>query len=588
MPEKNLLTHSLTHQRWVVEPCDERLAEALSQRFSLPDIVARVMASRGIALDEAPDFLEPTLRRLLPDPFHLRDMDKAARRVADAIKTGEKVAVFGDYDVDGATSAALLIRYMKALDRPLTLYVPDHMKEGYGPQADAMAALAEKGIKLLITVDCGITAHEPLRMAQEKGMDVIVLDHHVAEPQLPVAVAVVNPNRLDETSPHRHMAAVGVTFLFLVALARVLRSGGFFGDRKEPDLMAMLDLVALGTVADVVPLKGINRAFVRQGLKVMSATQNNGLAALLKSGRAEGPADTYTAGFVLGPRVNAGGRVGKSDLGARLLSTEDEAEAESIAATLETYNDERRQIEQEALAQALLLVPEGQNVCLCVKGPWHPGVIGLVASRLKDRFGLPTLVCAFDGTVGKGSCRSIKGIDIGAVIIAAKQEGLLINGGGHSMAAGFTVSAQAYDAFTAFVRARIAKQLDLAPIEPTLRIDGILRVGGANVGLVEKIQVLAPFGASHPEPRFAIMDAKLIRADIVGEKHVRVILSDDTGGSLKGIAFRAMDGALGPALLSMKKGARLHAAGTLRLNSWAMREDAQLIIDDVASADKPL
>lgn len=584
MSERVLVPSSLTGQKWVMEEGDARLAETLAQRFSLPDIVAKVMANRAIGLDDAADFLEPTLRRLLPDPFHLKDMDKAATRMVAALKGHEKICVFGDYDVDGATSAALLVRFGRALGRTIDVYVPDRMAEGYGPNTPALLSLAQKGVKLVITVDCGITAHAPLLAAQNAGMDVIVLDHHVAEPQLPPACAVVNPNRMDETSPHRHMAAVGVVFLFLVAVTKTLRAEGYFEGRQEPDLLAMLDIVALGTVADVVALKGVNRAFVRQGLKVLGQTNNIGLAALLQAGRAEGPCDTYTAGFILGPRVNAGGRVGKSDLGAKLLSTENQEEANGIAMLLDKLNDERRVIEQETLADALKMVPHMADVCVNVAGPWHPGVIGLVASRLKDRFGLPTLVAAFDGDVGKGSCRSVKGIDIGAVIIAAKQEGLLVNGGGHAMAAGFTVARASYDAFVAFVRGRIAKVLEQTPIEPTLRLDGMLRVGGATQELVEKLHMLSPFGAGNPEPRFAVMDAKLIRADVVGEKHIRLILGDDMGGSLKAIAFRALDGLLGPSLLSLKKGARLNVAGHLRLNSWAMRTDVQMIVDDVAAS----
>jgi single-stranded-DNA-specific exonuclease len=578
--------HSVTGRRWVFSRADERIALTLAQRFSLPDIAARIMASRGITLDEAGDFLAPTLRNLLPDPFHLKDMDKAAQRVAAALAAGEKMAVFGDYDVDGATSAALLKRFMDALELPLQIYVPDRMKEGYGPNAPAMQKLAADGIKLLITVDCGTTAFEPLQAAKDAGMDVIVLDHHAAEPRLPAAFAVVNPKRVDQESAHTHLAAVGVTFLFLVALNKVLRGNGFFTGKQEPDLKKFLDLVALGTVCDVVPLRGVNRAFVHQGLKVMGGTENIGMRALLSVSRSSSPCDTYTAGFLLGPRVNAGGRVGQSSLGATLLSTRDEGEATRIAAMLEQMNEERRAIEQQVLEEALQMVPpENAAVVMVASDGWHPGVIGLAASRLKERYGLPTLVTAFgEGSIGKGSCRSVSGINIGDAIIAARQEGLLINGGGHDMAAGFSVMRERYEDFRHFMEQRMARLLAEKPLEPLLQLDGMLAVGGVALALVEKIQALGPFGAGNPEPRFAVMDARLIRADTMGKEqnHLRLILGGDTGGGVQAVVWRAMENDLGPALTSLKKGSRLHVAGHLRINSYAMREDVQLVVEDVA------
>lgn len=565
-----------------MQQADDRLALAFSQRCGVPDVVGRVMALRGVTLETAQDFLEPTLRALLPDPFHLRDMDKAVARLMAAIKAGEKICVFGDYDVDGATSSALLIRFCRAIGVQLAYYIPDRMTEGYGPNVVAMQKLAADGMKLLITVDCGVTAHEPLRAARDAGMDVIVLDHHAGEPQLPPAIAVVNPNRIDETSPHRHLAAVGVTFLFLVALNAKLREAGFYKDKKEPDLKNDVDLVALGTVCDVVPLVGVNRAFVRQGLRVMQDSANIGIRTLLNAARAKSVADTYTAGFVLGPRVNAGGRVGKSDLGTRLLSSVDEDEAMQISAQLDALNDERRQIEADTLESALAMLPTAKSHAAFVEGDgWHPGVIGLVASRLKDRFNLPAFATAFDGDVGKGSCRSVRGIDIGALVIAAKQEGLLINGGGHAMAAGYTVARGSYAAFKEFIAARLDKYLADTPLEPTLLLDGMLSLAGVSVELAERLQMLAPFGAGNPEPRFAVMDVKLLRADVVGEKHLRLILGSENSGTLAAIAFRAMENGLGETLLGLKKGSRIHVAGYLRLNSWAMRTDVQLVVEDV-------
>ncbi len=578
-----VVNRSLSGRKWIVYPSDDRLALTLQQRHAVPDVVARVMTMRGIGLDDAADFLDPTLRALLPDPFHLKDMDVAVTRMIAAIKQNEKICVFGDYDVDGATSSALLIRFFRAIGTSISTYIPDRLKEGYGPNSAAMQQLAAQGMKVVVTVDCGTTAHEPLKVAREVGLDVIVLDHHAGEPQLPPAVAVVNPNRIDETSTHRHLAAVGVTFLFLVALNARLREQGFYTDKKAPDLMSDLELVALGTVCDVVPLTGINRAFARQGLRVMSNSANIGMNALLNVARHKGSADTYTAGFVLGPRVNAGGRVGKSDLGTRLLSTLDEQEAQDIAVQLEKLNEERRAIEAGTLAAALAMLPETQTHAAFVEGDgWHPGVIGLVASRVKDRFNVPAFATTFDGAVGKGSCRSVKGIDIGALVIAARQEGLLVNGGGHGMAAGYTVAKSAYPAFKEFIETRLAKVLAETPLEPTLMLDGLLAVGGVSVELAEKLQRLAPFGAGNPEPRFALMDVKLLRADIVGEKHLRLILNSEMGGSLNAIAFRAMDGAMGSALVNLKKGSRIHVAGTIRLNTYAMRTDVQMSVEDAA------
>jgi len=432
-----MVATSLTQRRWVYPAADERLAQALAQRFALPEMVARIMAVRGISLDAAADFLQPTLRNLLPDPMQFKDMAVGVARMVQALRNKEKIAVFGDYDVDGATSSALILQFCRGLTANITSYIPDRIAEGYGPNSPAIQKLAAQGITVLITVDCGTTAFEPLEVARGAGMAVIVLDHHVAEPRLPAVTAMVNPNRLDETTPHRHLAAVGVTFLFLVALNTALRQHGFYQHQPEPDLKAMLDIVALGTVADVVSLTGINRAFVRQGLKVLATTRNIGLQALLKSSRATPPFDAYTAGFLLGPRINAGGRVGKADLGTRLLTTANPQEASQLAATLEQLNEERRAIEALAVEEALQQVfPENAAAVLVDSENWHVGVIGLVASRLKDRFNRPALVTAFTDGIGKGSCRSVKGVDIGSLIIAARQEGLLLNGGGHAMAAG--------------------------------------------------------------------------------------------------------------------------------------------------------
>ncbi len=587
-PSTTVLQGSVTGRRWVIEPYDERLALALAQRHAVPDVVAQAMAARGVGLEDAADYLDPTLRALMPDPLHLKDMEKAAARFATALAADEKICVFGDYDVDGATSSALLLRFARACGREIIPYIPDRLKEGYGPNETAMQKLAAQGFKLCITVDCGITAHAPLRAAQEAGMDVVVLDHHTGEPELPPAYAVVNPNRFDEASPHRHLAAVGVVFLFLAAALKILKNWGFFSNRPPPDLRGELDLVALGTLCDMVALKGVNRAFARQGLRVMATTGNTGLRALLQVSRGKGAVDASLAGFALGPRVNAGGRVGKSGLGARLLSCDDESEAKKLAEALDRLNEERRRIEQDIVDEALRHVPRESAAAVMVEGKgWHPGVIGLVASRLAARYNRPGFATAFDenGT-GKGSCRSVKGVDIGAVIIAARQEGLLVNGGGHPMAAGYTVAYDRYPGFRNFVETRLAAWLAEAPAEPVLALDGILAVPGATLALAEKLSMLEPFGSGNAEPRFAVMDAELVKAGTMGAdgKHLRLLLGDGRGAYLKAVCWRAMENPVGPALTGLPRGARVHVAGRLQVNGWNGRTEAQFVVDDAGLA----
>jgi single-stranded-DNA-specific exonuclease len=558
---------------------------ALAQRLELPEIVGRVMAGRGVTLDTADRYLNPTLRALLPDPSHLRDMDKAAARLARAVETGERIAVFGDYDVDGATSGALLHRFLAAAGAPPRLYIPDRMAEGYGPNAPALRRLAAEGVKVVVTVDCGITAFEPLDAARDAGLDVIVVDHHVAEPRLPAAHAVVNPNRLDETSPLKQLAAVGVAFLLAIATNRVLREKGWFGAaRPAPDLMAWLDVVALGTVCDVVPLTGLNRAFVTQGLKIMARRQSVGLAALADVARLDEAPAAYHAGFVLGPRVNAGGRVGEADLGVRLLTTEDPAEAATLAKRLDALNRERQALEAKALEGALAqAMDETGPLILASAEHWHPGVIGIVASRLVERCNRPAAVVALAGAEGKGSARSVPGVDMGAAIIAARQAGHLINGGGHPMAAGFTVSAGKLADLRAFLAERIGAEIARHKVAPSLALDGALGLGAATPELAERLERLAPFGVGNAEPCFAVADVRVVQSSVVGEGHVRAILADKSGARLKAIAFRAADQPLGKALLD-KAGASLHVAGRLRPDNWQGRSEAQLVIADAAWA----
>lgn len=581
------VAQSASGKRWEARPDDTRLTAALAQRYSLPEPVARAMAARGIDLDAAEAFLDPKLSRDLPDPSHLRDMDQAVRHIADAIKGGRTVAVFGDYDVDGATSSALLLRYVRAAGGRILSYIPDRISEGYGPNVPALVKLKQDGASVVITVDCGITAFDVLSEAADHGVATIVVDHHVAEPRLPKALAVVNPNRLDDDSPHGNMAAVGVTFLLLVALNRTLRQEGWFETRPAPDLMALLDLVALGTVCDVVPLTGVNRALVAQGLKVMARRGNPGLSALSDVARVTEAPGTYHAGFLLGPRVNAGGRVGESALGAELLSTDDAQRAQVIAQRLDAYNEERREIERICLEEAIAQVEasgdaDAPMIVASGKG-WHPGVIGIVASRLKDRFNRPTCVVALDEDgIGKGSGRSVPGIDLGSAVIAARQSELLINGGGHKMAAGFTVAADRLAELTRFLCDRVAAEAGTGGLIPVLRLDGTVSVGGASLDLIRALERLQPFGQGNAEPRFAIPEARVVQARIVGEDHVQIQVADAMGGRLKGIAFRCADTPMGQALLRAQGDRPIHLAGRLRLDTWQGVEKVQLMVDDAA------
>jgi single-stranded-DNA-specific exonuclease len=575
-------------RRWESRCSDQRLAWALSQRLTLPDVVGRVLAGRGLGLDGIEDFLQPTLRKLLPDPYRFKDMDRAVARLRAAIEGGESIAVFGDYDVDGATSSALLKRFLAAAGVPLRVYIPDRLTEGYGPNAPALLRLKSEGISLAITVDCGTTAHDALSVAKEAGLSVIVLDHHTAEPRLPPVHAMVNPNRLDEDGAFGQLAAVGVTFVFLVGLNRALREAGWYRQigREEPDLRRWLDLVALGTVCDVVPLTGLNRAFVAQGLKVMAGRRNAGLAALSDVARLDQAPGTYHAGFLLGPRVNAGGRVGRSDLGARLLACDDAGEAAELAAELDGYNNERREIERFVLDQALAQVEAGEAVSdglvLAAGEGWHPGVIGIVASRLKERTNLPALVVALEEDIGKASGRSVPGVDLGAAVIAARQSGLLINGGGHPMAAGLTVAKDRLPALRAFLDERLARRMAEIDYRPALGIDAVLQPGAARADLVQRLDEIGPYGVGNPEPRFVLPEAQILGPQVVGENHVRCTLLGTDGARLKAIAFRALDSALGETLMR-RQGLPLHLAGKLRLDTWAGGDAVQFIIEDAAA-----
>ncbi len=580
---------SMTARRWTLRGgCGvevDRLALAIAQRFGVPEIVGRVMAQRGIDLDAVERFLEPTLRTELPDPSRFRDMDAAAERLAEAVVSGQTIGLFADYDVDGATSAASMARYFRAVGAPVVMHIPDRIDEGYGPNLPALQGLVAQGAGVVVCLDCGILAIETLGQARAAGIDVIVVDHHIAEPELPAAVAVVNPNRLDEEPGFGHLAACGVTFVTLVAVNRALRAKGWFAGKAEPDLRAILDLTALGTVCDVVPLTGLNRAFIAQGLKVMAARSTPGLAALADVAGLDRKPDPYHLGFVLGPRINAGGRVGKADLGARLLSTDDPAEARHIAGELDRYNDERRAIEAEVLDSAIFQAEAaGDTPVLVVSGQgWHPGVVGIVASRLKDRFHRPACVIGVDAGIGKGSGRSVPGVDLGAAVIAAHQAGVLEKGGGHAMAAGFTVAEDRIDAFRAFLGERVAGALAGAPLVAELSVDGALAPRGATADLVRSVSRVGPFGTGNSEPRFVLSGAKVVSSGVVGENHVRCTLAGGDGGRVNAIAFRAMAGDLGPGLLQAGQ-LPIHVAGHLRLDDFRGGDNVQLVIDDAAPA----
>jgi single-stranded-DNA-specific exonuclease len=577
---------SFSGRAWWLRPGDERQALAIAQALGVPEPVARLLAARGVTIETAEQYLQPSLRSLLPDPSTLRDMDAAAERLAAAVESGEQIVVFGDYDVDGATSSALLQRYFRTIGHPIGLYVPDRLAEGYGPNAPALRRLAAQGARVVVTVDCGTLAHGPLAEARVAGLDVIVVDHHLAEPELPPAL-VVNPNRLDESNGVTMLAAVGVTYLLVVAINRALRRVGWFQSRPEPDLLQWLDLAALGTVCDLVPMQGLNRALVAQGLKVMRRRANAGLVALVDVAQVEERLDTFHAGFVFGPRVNAGGRVGRSDLGARLLATDDPVEAGELAAELDRFNAERRAIEaiviEQAMAEAAATDAGGEALILLAARGWHPGVVGIVATRVKDHFNRPTIVIGIVDGIGKGSGRSLSGFDLGAAVIAARQAGLLINGGGHAAAAGLTVAEEKIAALREFLRARALASLGAEPPRRGLNVDGILTLGGATTELVEQVARAGPFGTGNPEPRFVFAGVRAVVSEPAGTDHVRCVFVDDSGARLRGIAFRVRERPLGASLLAIR-GRPVHVAGYLRADTYRGGDRVTLQIEDAAPA----
>jgi single-stranded-DNA-specific exonuclease len=574
---------SVTGQPW-------RWRRAPDDSLGMDALVDELLLARGIAREDLARHRDPRIRDFLPDPSCFADMDKGAKRLADAVQAGETIAIFGDYDVDGATSAALLVLLLRRLGAEPIVYIPDRLMEGYGPSGKALVELKAKGAAVAVCVDCGAQAFEALEEAKAAGLDVIVVDHHQCASLLPVAHALINPNRLDESvdgAAHGHLAAVGMAFLLGVALIRELRTRGFFEALAEPKLLDLLDLVALGTVADVARLKSLNRAFVTQGLKVMAARQNIGMAALIEASRLVKPPSCRDLGFALGPRINAGGRVGKSDLGVRLLTSTDPEEAREIAAELDRLNDERRAIEmlvcEQAEAQAESF--NGDPVITVMSSGWHQGVIGIVAGRLKERFGRPTIVIAEteDGT-GKGSGRSISGVDLGAAVLAAKDSGLLVAGGGHAMAAGLTVAPGGLEALRAFLNERLASDVEKARTDRALLLDALLAPGGVAAALCDAVDAAGPYGAGWPSPRVAAGPARLIKTGIVGDGHVRGIAVGDDGKSFKFIAFRSAATELGKALLASPADMRWWLAGSIKRDEWNGGNAAEMHLEDAAPA----
>jgi single-stranded-DNA-specific exonuclease len=585
------VTRSLSGRAWRARPADAALTRSHQLRLGLSEPLARALAARGVSEAEAETYLNPTLKALFPDPSCFSDMDRAAEILVEAAATGRPTYVFADYDVDGATSAALLVRWFRSLGRELPIYVPDRMLEGYGPSPAAFERMKAAGAELVITVDCGAAAYDALVAAADLGLEVVVIDHHLMRGDPPPAAALVNPNRPDCVSGQGVLAAAGVTLVLLAALNREARKRGLFAalDVPEPDLRQWLDLAALGAVCDVTRLTGFNRALTAQGLKVMSAWSNPGLKALLAvAGAQPGPASVFHAGFVLGPRINAGGRIGRSDLGARLLSTDDEAEARALAEELDALNSSRRQIEADAFDEAVKWIERESNqdpsapVLVVAREGWHPGVVGIVAGRLRERYRRPTLVIGLDPVtgIGKGSGRSQPGVNLGRAVQAAFEAGLLMAGGGHAMAAGLTVRADRIPELRAFLTERLAEETTVALAADAIEVDAMISPGGATRALLDEFRRLEPFGPGAPEPLFAVASATVVEATPMRGGHLRCILGDGAGGRLRAVAWRVADTDLGRRLLA-RDGA-LHVVGKLKPDDWKGRDGVQLEIEDAA------
>lgn len=582
---------SLGGNLWQVAEPDERLAEMLVQKYNLPFLVAKIMVLRGITSEETDNFLNPKINNLMPDPFVLKDMQKAAERIAAAVIDGQRIAVIGDYDVDGATSTSVLKLFLRSVGVEPEVHIPDR-EEGYGPSKQAVDDFKSRGAELLLTLDCGTTAFAPLEYAASLGMDVIVIDHHEAETRLPKIYAVVNPKRLDEENNYpylKFMAAVGVVFMTVVAVNRELRQRGFYNAEKvEPDLKKWLDLVALGTVCDVVPLKGLNRAYVSQGLKVMGKRGNVGLTMLMDRANLSEAPTAFHLGYVLGPRINACGRVGDADMGNQLLCCESDYQAQLLVDKLNEFNVARKDIENYVLLAAIEQLegsPQEYPIAFVYGHDWHQGVIGIVAGRLKERYNVPAFVMSVEHDEVKGSARSVPQVDLGALIIAAKEKGLITKGGGHMMAAGFSLEESKLEEFKKFVGEYVVEKIGGEAIIPVLEIDACLDVGGANAGLADYLEKLEPFGAGNSEPKLMLKNVQIVKPSLIGVGHVRCILTSENGGSIKAMAFRVGDNQIGSAMLNAR-GERFDVVGVLRHDRWGGRQDVvQFIIDDLRKAE---
>ena len=591
--QKNFLgiKRSISDRSWVdrLNDASARTATAMSQRHGISEIIARILAARSVELDEAEAFLNPTIRELMPDPSAMTDMDALVDRLFAAIQSNEQIALFGDYDVDGATSVSLIQRFLRALGVEPLIYIPDRIFEGYGPNEGAIDQLVEAGATLIVTIDCGTTSYKAIEHAKSRNADVLVIDHHLLDGELPKANAVVNPNRPDDVSGLGYLCAAGVAFMVLVALNRKLRENEI---RPLPDLMALLDLVALGTVCDVVPLIGLNRAFVQRGMDAMRKGRNRGITALSMAARISGPLNPYHLGFVIGPRINAGGRIGDAALGAKLLSTEDEHEAMHIASQLDQLNAERQLIEKRAVDEAVAVADaeigegDGPPVLVMASPDWHQGVVGLVAARLKERFNRPAFAISQkpDGS-GTGSGRSVPGVDLGAAVLEAVKQGILPKGGGHAMAAGISIASGQIGAFRSFLADKLGDDVANAQKENAIKIDAALTARGATVSFLHDIERAGPFGSGNPGPVFALPAHRVTFADIVGAGgHVKVSLVSQDRARINAIAFRAADTALGQFLMEARNSDPIHVVGTLSINHWQGREEVQLRIIDAAKA----
>jgi len=573
---------------WQFRDCTERDVLTLQQKLGVSEIIARILLGRGIDLQTAPNYLEPKLKNAMPDPFHYLDMQRAVERLTQAINDNEKIAIFGDYDVDGATSSALLKRYFDQLNIQTQIHIPDRIEEGYGPNEQAIQKLYNDGCKILITVDCGTVSYGPLEYAAKIGFDTIVVDHHIGGDTLPDAVAVINPNRKDETTKYNNLAAVGVCFMLLAALTKHLREQGHFNNANEPSLINLLDLVALGTVCDVMQLTGVNRAFVTQGLKVMQKRQNIGIAELIKTAYSEGPLECYHLGFVLGPRINAGGRVGKADLGSKLLTTNDGKEAAIIAEQLNQYNQERQAIEHHVLEQAMEQAETQQHlpVIMCIGEGWHPGIVGIVASRVKEKFYKPTAVISLEDGICKASSRSITGVDLGTAIANAKAADLLIAGGGHAMAAGFTYEHSKHQQLHDYLINNLQKQVEQNS-DKILKLDAKTSVGALNEATLDEIERAKPFGNGNSEPRFYVSKARLVMVQVLKDKHIKCIFDGGITGTKHrcyAMSFNSIGTKMGD-LLQNGKGKSFNLAVRLKANHWNGRRRADVMLDDLVLSD---